>query len=432
MTCDLILEWLDDYFEDQLDEQNRAKFEQHIKTCSDCQMLIEDFRSMKEVMFEMPLMALPNDFNESLHEKLMLAAEEIKAEQKPSKKVIAFPVKMKKTFQYIGAAAAVVIIVASTIQLQDSLWWNQNNSNQTAYELKNAGGPEELPPMTVDSSSSDAVMPETVATTTFGATGGDTPNAEPANTGNPNPLAKSIGAESGRMLIRTGDVTLEVGNYDNFYKQIETLTLEAGGYIESSYSGKSPFYENNKLVGSQLSGSVVLRIPSDKFQGLFEKVKMLGIVQASQQNVQDVTTQITDMTAQVENLKVREARLRELMKQAKNVSEVMTVERELSNVRTQIDQIEGQLKQQKNQVSLSTLYVNVQERPEIGGQVEKLDGNLFERAKQAFIKNINKGIRWFEAGFVWFVAWSPVILILGILALGLTKKYYNKSGRQKK
>ncbi len=431
MTCDLILEWLDDYFEDQLDEQNREKFEQHVKTCSDCQMLIEDFKSMKEVMFEMPLAALPNDFNESLHEKLLVAAEEMKAEQKPRKKIITFPVKMKKTFQYIGAAAAVVIVVASTVQLKDSFWWNQNASNQVSYELKNAGGPEEVPPMTVDTSTSDAVMPEIAATMTYGDNSGGTASTDTTvNTPNPTPTVAL--AESGRMLIRSGDVTLEVANFENFYKKVEAMTQEAGGYIESSYSGKSPFYENNRLAGSQLSGSVVLRIPSEKFKVVFEQVKGLGVLQASQQNVQDVTTQITDMTAQVENLKVRETRLRDLMKQAKNVTEVMLVERELSNVRIQIDQTEGQLKQQKSQVSLSTLYVNVQERPEIGGQVEKIDGNLFEKAKQAFIKNINIGIRWMEAGVIWFVAWSPVILIVGILALGLTKKYYNKNWRQKK
>lgn len=438
MTCDLILDWIDDYFDDQLDAQNRAKFEQHLETCSDCKMLVEDFKSMKEVMFEMPLMAVPNGFNESLHEKLLVAAEEIKAEHKSKTKVIAFPVKMKKVFQYVGAAAAVVLVVASGLQLKDQFWWQQPVGEQASYQLKNAGGPAEVPPMAMDTSTSDTVMPETANMASESADVGGAADANLMKVApSPSPQAPAVQpttgtAEAGRQLICSGDVTLEVGSYDTFYKAIEKLVVDAGGYIESSYSGKSPFYENNKLVGSQLSGSLVLRIPSDRFKPMFEQVKALGVLQSSQQNVQDVTTQITDMQANIQNLKVRETRLRELMQQAKNVTEVMAVEQELSNVRTQIDTIEAQLKQQTNLVSLSTLYVNVQEKPEIGGQFQKIDGNLFERAKQALIGNINRGVTLLEVVVIATVAWSPVLLVLIILVLMLTKTTYYKKWRQKK
>lgn len=449
----MIIEWLDDYFEDQLDEKNRAQFEKHLETCKDCQMLVDDFISMKEVMSEMPLMALPTDFNEELHKKLLVAAEEIKTKQKQSKNVVPFPMKMKKTFQYMGAAAAILLVVASGVQLKNNFWWNQGGG-QTEYGLRDAGGPADMPPLTegaktapspnpvatynlpgdsvTEATNQSAETPPVEVTFTDSADGAAADASgvtEQAKTTTPN---EGSGAASGRMLISTGDVTLKVAKYEVFYKAIEVLVKENGGYVESSYSGKSPLYENNKLIGSQLAGNVTLRVPSTQFQRVFEKVKTLGEVEASQQNVQDVTTQITDMTARVENLKVRETRLRDLMKQAKNVTEVMSVERELSNVRIQIDQLEGNLKQQKQQVSLSTLYVNVQESPEIGGQFQKFDGNLFERAKHALIKNINTGINLVEMVLIAIVAWSPVILIIGLVVLGLTKTHYYKNWRQKK
>ena len=441
MTCDLIFDWIDDYLDNQLDAHNRAQFEQHLETCNECKMLVEDFVSMREVMSEMPLLAVPNGFNESLHEKLLIAAEEIKAENKSNHKVLAFPVKMKQTFRYVGAAAAIVLVVASGLQLKDQFWWQQPVGEEASFQLKNAGGPAEVPPMSMDTSTSDTVMPEAAnVTADAGANGGAATDAnlmKAAPTPSPQapaPVVQSTApaAEAGRQLIHSGDVTLEVGNYDVFYQKIEKMTAEAGGYVESSYSGKSPFYENNKLVGSQLSGSLVLRIPSVQFKAMFDQVKTLGVLQSSQQNVQDVTTQITDMNANIQNLKVRETRLRELMQQAKNVMEVMAVETELSNVRTQIDSIEAQLKQQMNQVSLSTLYVNVQEKPEIGGQFQKIDGNLFERAKQALIGNINRGVILLEVLLIALVAWSPVILVLIILTFIGTKTTYYKKWRQKK
>ena len=69
-TCDLIIEWLDDYLDGTLSEDHRATFEAHLKSCDTCQSLVLDLQSMKEVLSDMPLMALPTDFNETLHEKI--------------------------------------------------------------------------------------------------------------------------------------------------------------------------------------------------------------------------------------------------------------------------------------------------------------------------------------------------------------------------
>lgn len=449
MTCDLIMEWLDDYLDNQLDEHNRITFEKHLSECETCQMLVEDLRSMKEVMQDMPLMALPTDFNETLHDKLLVAAEEVKAAQQQQKKIIAFPVKMKHFVKYAGAAAAVVVVAASAAQLNGSFWWNQNNQNEASYEIANAGGPGEVPPATYNMAADQAagdMAGGTDGSSTLAASAPDTGQGAPQVMGkvaapmsSPAPqeaaatdTSRMATAFSGRDLIRSGDINLKVAKFEVFYQDIEKIMAEAGGYVESSYSGMTPYYEGTKLIGSQLTGSVVLRIPSQQFPMVFDRIKAMGEVQSSQQNIVDVTSQISDMKANLDNLKARETRLRELMKEAKNVTEVMTVERELGTVRTQIDQLEAGLKQQTQQVSLSTLYVNVQESPEVGSQFESIDGNLFERAKQALIKNINSGIRLFEMGFVALIAWLPVLMILGIAGFGITKTKSYKKWRQKK
>lgn len=448
MTCNLILDWLDDYLEGQLDPQNSAKFEKHIEECESCRMLLDDLKSMREVMGEMPLMPLPSDFNESLHEKLIIAAEEIKAgfnikeksQEKFKKKGFNFS---KKQFnQYMGAAAVIALLVVSGYQLKDQVWWTQQAKDAT-YDMADAGGPLEMPPMpqTRAGTNESAVTNQAADAATFGV--GASPESATVTGG----MAKTAGSEAGatgasgtdtgvnpsakidvtlnRDLIRSGDVNLKIADYDKFYTAIENLINQSGGYIESSYTGMTPYYENNKFVGDQLMGSVVLRIPSDQFKTVYEAVKTMGVLQSGQQNVQDVTTQISDLKATLSNLKARETSLRALMSKAKNVTEIMEVERELSSVRTQIDQLESSLKGQQQQVSLSTLYINVQVSPEVGNQFKNIDGNLVERAKQALIKNINTGIRIFEALFVGLVAWLPVILVAGLGFFGIkhTKSY---------
>lgn len=444
MTCDLMMEWLDDYLDDQLDPQNRAKFEEHLAQCKECQALVEDLISMKEVMLGMPMMALPTDFNETLHEKLLVAAQELKFEEKSNvnrnKKILQFPFNSKKTIQLVGAAAAIVIVVASGAQLKNSFWWNQTANDQATYEMANTGNgelfgaPQDGSGAVADQAVGNEALAKTMAppATTASNTNADAAavTAAPAPTGTP--AAQDVNAMAGRDIIKTGNISIKVANFEKFYAAVQANMTLVGGYVESSYSGMTPYYDNNKVIGNQLTGSVVLRIPSKEFAAVFESVKKMGTVESSQSNIQDITMQLSDLKASIHNLVVRETRLQELMKMAKNVTEVMQVERELSAVRTQIDQLESSLKIQSNQVSLSTLYINVQESPEVGSEFQKIDGNLFERAKQALIKNINSGIRLFEMLFVAIVAWLPVIAIVGILALIIPKSKTYKKWRNRK
>lgn len=454
MTCNLILDWLDDYLEGQLDPQNSAKFEKHIEACESCRMLIEDLKSMREVMGEMPLMPLPSDFNESLHEKLIIAAEEIKAgfnineistEKKKVKKIFNFS---KEHFnQYVGAAAVVALLAVSAYQVKDQLWWNAENKNAENYQVADAGGPLEMPPMPQARGGGNeaASVNGSADTTTYGVTAspdggnaavglaktaGTNETGSVASTAQSSVSAK-IDVTANRDLIRSGDLNLKIADYDSFYSSIEKIVAETGGYIESSYTGMTPYYVDNKFVGDQMTGSVVLRIPSEQFNRVYETVKTMGVLQSGQQNVQDVTTQISDLKVTLSNLKARETSLRRLMGEAKNVTEVMEVERELSSVRTQIDQLESSLKGQQQQVSLSTLYINVQVSPEVGSQFKNIDGNLVERAKQALIKNINTGIRIFESFFVGFIAWLPMILAAVLALFGITHTKFYKKWRHK-
>lgn len=438
MKCDLIMEWLDDYFEGQLDAANQTKFEAHLSKCESCQMLVEDYKCMKEVMLDMPLMALPKDFNESLHTKLLVAAEELKAEKakKNSNKVIQFPLNFKNAIKFVSLAAAVLLVVATSVTLKDNLWWNTQNTEQTSSD---SGGQNALfgvaPPGTPDMATgqTEGGVSNTMADQSLSKS--MAPPTTPPVTA-PQPTAQTsaqpMDAQSSRELIKSGEISLKVADFEKFYSSVEAIMNQTGGYVESSFSGLTPYYENGKMINSQLSGNIVLRVPSNQFTTIFETVKKMGVLQTSQHNIQDVTTQISDLNAALENLKVRETRLRELMKQGKTVTEIMEVERELGTVRTQIDQLASNLKLQKQQVSLSTIYINVQESPEVGGQVKTLDSNLFERAKQALIKNINIAVSAAEILFIAFIAWLPVIIIMALAVFGFSKTHYYRKWRNKK
>ncbi|MFZ1806765.1 MAG: DUF4349 domain-containing protein, partial [Cyclobacteriaceae bacterium] len=102
-----------------------------------------------------------------------------------------------------------------------------------------------------------------------------------------------------------------------------------------------------------------IRVPAEKFDALVQGLEKLAIkVESKDINTRDVTEEFIDIETRLKTKKELESRYLEILKQARNVEEVLSVERELGNVRSEIESMVGRLSYLKNKVSFSTLNVN--------------------------------------------------------------------------
>ncbi len=152
-----------------------------------------------------------------------------------------------------------------------------------------------------------------------------------------------------RKLIKNGSIVFEVSDVAETTKKLLELTTAAGGYLSSesqnSYTG-SPRYEQT------------IRIPADKLDEFISKVEGLARrVDQKNINTQDVTEEFIDVETRLKTKMELEARYRELLKQANKVDDILAIETQLGNVRSEIESMEGRLTYLKNQVAFSTLTV---------------------------------------------------------------------------
>jgi hypothetical protein len=162
------------------------------------------------------------------------------------------------------------------------------------------------------------------------------------------------------MMIRTGYATVEVSKIDTAVIQVRALAAKYGGYITNSSSSGG----RDQVRAAMLE----IRIPAPRYDEAVAALASIGRVESTQTNAQDVGEEFVDVTARVENARKLEARLVELLaNRTGRLQDVLSVERELSRVRTEIDQLEGRIRYLKNRVALSTLTVNLHEpQPLIG------------------------------------------------------------------
>jgi hypothetical protein len=102
------------------------------------------------------------------------------------------------------------------------------------------------------------------------------------------------------------------------------------------------------------------------------RIAGLGRLVSQSANESDVTQQHIDMVARLANLRAEETRLRALMNRAGTVSDLLSVERELSRVRGDIESMQAQLSYLEGQAALATLTISLDQpgpvvRPSAGG-----------------------------------------------------------------
>jgi len=156
-----------------------------------------------------------------------------------------------------------------------------------------------------------------------------------------------------RKLIKEGRIEFETDNLSATRKTIFEAVNKYKGYVSSDQEYKSPGRKSN---------TVVIRVPSGNFDNLLKDATQ-GVekFESKEINVKDVTEEFLDIQARLKTKKELENRFIDILKQAKNVSEILEIEKQIGQLRADIESIEGRLKYLQDRVSFSTLTMTFYE-----------------------------------------------------------------------
>lgn len=169
------------------------------------------------------------------------------------------------------------------------------------------------------------------------------------------PNAQSPRPESNPLkLIRTGQISIEVPDFEKAAKDLGKMVETLGGYIADTQVHRNP-------SGSR-SGSISLRVPVASYESAGSKIRALGKVMSESSNVQDVTKAYSDLETRLRVKREALNRIRELLRtKAGNLKEVLEAEKEISRITEEIEQAEGERRFFDHQISLSTITVELNE-----------------------------------------------------------------------
>jgi len=210
-----------------------------------------------------------------------------------------------------------------------------------------------------------------------------------------------------RKLIYTADADLVVEDFDAVPQQIDKLVRQYRGFIANSQIGGRR--------GSRRTGTWQVRIPAEQFEPFLAATVEIGEVRSLARKSQDVTEEFFDVEARIRNKRVQENGLLKILEERPGkLEDVLTVERELSRVREEMERMEGRLRLLANLTSLTTINIVVEE---IKNYFPEQAPTFTRRVARSFEGSMLSLRRTGENLAIALVALLPWVLVLCVLGI---------------
>ncbi|MEV0065534.1 DUF4349 domain-containing protein [Amycolatopsis sp. NPDC050768] len=162
------------------------------------------------------------------------------------------------------------------------------------------------------------------------------------------PVPPAVGAAgtTDRKLARSARLDLSTPKLDDVVSRARVIAAGAGGY-----TGQESTLES--------SATLSLAVPAEKLDGVLDQLAGLGKVTKRELSSQDVTAQVVDVDARLATQRASVDRIRALLAKATSISEIASVESELTNREAALESLEQQQKALAGSVAMSTVALSV-------------------------------------------------------------------------
>jgi hypothetical protein len=220
-----------------------------------------------------------------------------------------------------------------------------------------------------------------------------------------------------RKIIFNASLSLDVVDAEKAFSDCEILVAKYGGFVAQSSLQKSD---------TQVLATAVLRVPAAKATQLMNDLAGLGTVTSRSSGSDDVTSQYIDIQARLKVLRAEEAQLLGFLKKATSIKDMLAVQEQLSSVRTQIEQYEGQQRYMDNAASLATVTAQLTQTTEVFVAPRGF-GSAFVESLARFGHALAAFWTWLGGSAVFLVFYGLLIWALAWIVLRLRKRHSHKS-----
>ncbi|MFG2924825.1 DUF4349 domain-containing protein [Streptomyces sp. NPDC048305] len=154
-------------------------------------------------------------------------------------------------------------------------------------------------------------------------------------------------------VIRTATLSVEVRSVPKAVAAARTVAESAGGLVAEE--------DTERVDDTRDMSRLVLRVPTDRYEEVLRELAGSGKLLSRTSNAKDVTGQVVDVESRIATQRASVARVRDLMDRAGKLSDVVTLEGELSRRQADLESLLAQQASLKDRTALATVTLQLGE-----------------------------------------------------------------------
>lgn len=212
-----------------------------------------------------------------------------------------------------------------------------------------------------------------------------------------------------KKLVKKAELLLEVANARKYRQLMGDWVRAAGGYV----SKEEQLQKDNKIADQ-----VTIKVPVDQFETLLSDITADSVTVISRTiNTEDVTGEYVDIRSRLESKKQVRLRYLDFLKQAKNMEEVLSVQKEVNDLQEEMESAAGRITYLSQASAFSTIILSFYEIDALPVPKDEYPGYLTR-----LVDSVKIGASWVgELFLILFSIW-PFFAIIGMVLIWYRRK----------
>ena len=211
-------------------------------------------------------------------------------------------------------------------------------------------------------------------------------------------------------MIYTARMEVETTGFDAADADLRTLVEVLGGYFEQAAV--------HNYGSGYRSGDYTVRIPADQFQAFLDRVGTICHVTYKEEGSENVSEAYYDAESRLVTQQTKLERLQNLLAQAENMEDIITIESAISDTELEIERLTGTLRRYDSLVDYATVYISLQEVYQLSNVEEPATsfgsrmGAAFASGWRGFVSALESLAVTLAYGWVWLL----LLVVIGAAA----------------
>ena len=214
-----------------------------------------------------------------------------------------------------------------------------------------------------------------------------------------------------KKIIKTATLNLEVKDYNAYNSSLRDKIKQSGAYVAQEQQTQTDY---------KIENTITIKVPVDQFDNAVNLITV-SVKELNEKKItsQDVSTEVVDTKSRLEAKKQVRFRYLDLLKQAKNMEEILSVQSEINEIQEEIESAAGRIEYLSHSSSFSTINLTF---------YQVLNEAAVDTDKPSFATKFTNA---FQFGWNWIgelsigiiSIWPLLVLVFAIFI------FYKRSGR---